>query len=177
MTPSVTESDVLTAVGQVLTGLLDTGVKIVVGQVNRVPSPSSPNYVVMTPGSRISFATNVSTYDAAAATVTIAKSTQFTMQLDIHGPEASDNSQTLLMLLRDPYAVSAFKAATVAIQPLYTSDPLQLPFVNGQQQYEDRWMMNLILQVNPAISTTQDFADTLTPDVLSVDAAFPPGAN
>jgi hypothetical protein len=60
MTPSITEAQVFTALGNLLTTILPTGVSIVVGQVNRVASPEG-DYVVMWALSRPRLGTNFET--------------------------------------------------------------------------------------------------------------------
>jgi hypothetical protein len=48
-TLTLTESQTLQAVGNFLVAVLPTGTQIVAGQDNRVASPQSANYAVMTP--------------------------------------------------------------------------------------------------------------------------------
>ena len=53
-------------------------------------------------------------------------------------------------------------------QPLYCDDGHQMPLINGEFQYEARWTIHARLQINPAISTPQEFADSLTPTLVEV---------
>jgi hypothetical protein len=110
----------------------------------------------------------------AAGSQNLMQPTQLTVQLDVHGPLSADNAQVIATMLRDPYAVDFFAAANADVAPLYTSDPRQMPFSNGEQQIEDRWLVEAQLQVNPSITVPQQFADALVTGIISVDAAYPP---
>lgn len=102
------------------------------------------------------------------------QATKFTMQLDVHGPNGGDNAQTIATLLRDDYACEQMAASGFDMQPLYASDPKQVPFINGESQYEERWVVEAVLQINPVVTTPQQFAGALAVDVVEVDAAYPP---
>jgi hypothetical protein len=51
---------------------------------------------------------------------------------------------------------------------------MQAALVNGEEQYEERWIVGANLQYNPVVSTPQQFADTLEATLINVDEAFPP---
>jgi hypothetical protein len=55
-----------------------------------------------------------------------------------------------------------------ALTPLYTSEPRQLVFDNGEQQMEERWVIDLCMQADVAITTTMQFADQLAVTVTPV---------
>lgn len=173
---SLSESQCLTALRGFLTGVLASGVEVVRGQDNRVPEPLSGDYVVMTPILRERLETNTTTYSDTPQTETRLDlmPTRYTVQLDVHGPSASDNSQVIATLFRSEYATTAFAAAGFDVTPLYTSDPRQMAFINGEQQYEDRWSIDAVMQVNPIVTTTQQFADVLDVGIIEVDATYPP---
>jgi hypothetical protein len=100
--------------------------------------------------------------------------TKWTVQLDIHGPSAADNVRVIDTLFRSEVGTDAFTESGFDIAPLYCNEARQMPaFVNAEQQYEWRWSMDACMQVNPIVSTPQQFADTLTPTVIVVDAAYP----
>lgn len=98
-----------------------------------------------------------------------------TVQIDVHGPSSTDNTQRLVTLFRDEYGTDFFAAYPWPVAPLYIDDGSQVPFVNGEGQYEDRWVLQAKLQINPTVSTPQQFAQTLTPAVIPVDVAVPIG--
>lgn len=93
--------------------------------------------------------------------------THVMIQVDVHGPASADNAARIATLFRDQFAVTSFDGLGLALAPLYTSDPRQIPFEDGEQQTEERWTIDLSMQANVIITTTQQFADeliaTLTP--------------
>jgi hypothetical protein len=148
------------------------------GQVNRVPEVLEADYVVMTPTRRVRLATNVEEWDYLAvdpAVKTSAQSTQLTVQLDVHGAQAADNTQLITTMLRSEYACTFLRDLGHGVQPLYADEGMQTPFINGENQYEDRWVIQAQLQATPTVSTPQEFADTLTATLVEIDATYPPG--
>lgn len=106
----------------------------------------------------------------------VVQNTKVVIQCDVHGPNSADNAQIISTLLRDGYGVQSFadQSPNYGVTPLFTEDPRQMPFVNAEQAYEDRYVVEIALQVNPIISVPQQFADAATVEVISVDATFPP---
>lgn len=106
----------------------------------------------------------------------IVQAVEWVVQMDVHGPQASDNAQILSTLFRDAYAVDYFAAHQFGagrVVPLYADDPRQMPFLNGEQQYEDRLIVTARLQVNQTVRVPQQFADELD-DLTLVAATSPP---
>ena len=102
------------------------------------------------------------------------QSTEVTIQHDVHGPVSADNSQIISTLMWDQYAFDQFKASGFVIEPLYCSDPRQIPFINGEQQYEDRWIIDAVLQANTVVGTPLQYATQLGPiAVIDVDVVYP----
>lgn len=168
MAPEVTEDTLLATLRTFLVGLQLAGVDsadIIQSQVNRVPEPKSANFVLMTPTYRRRLATNVTTWATAPDpapppdTIRMARDTEVTIQLDIHGPASADNAQVIATVWRSGYACEAINPEI--FQPLYASDGHQVPFINAEKQYENRWVMSLVLQANVAVSTEAAFADSI----------------
>jgi len=119
----------------------------------------------------------IGSYPMQAGSKTVEQSTQLTVQLDVHGPISADNAQIITTLFRDDYGVQAFQFNSgigiaeigmmtiggAEIVPLYTSDPRQMPFINGEQQIEERWIIDAVMQVNPIVTVPQAFATVLGP--------------
>lgn len=95
------------------------------------------------------------------------------VQIDVHGPASADNAQRIATLMRDQFGVSAFIDAGYDVAPLYTNNPRQIPFVNGENQIEERWIVETALQINPIVTVTQQFADALVASTTEVEAAYP----
>ena len=149
------------------------GANVVKGQANRVPMPAGPNFVILTPTGRGQLATTARSYtppvDPAPAPGSrqTQRSTRLDMQIDVYGPAAAENAQIIGTLLRDLYGCDFLRAHRV--QPLYCSDPTQLPLITGEQQYLARWMLQTALQFNPTVSTSQQFADIVDVNLVEID--------
>ncbi len=104
--------------------------------------------------------------------------TKVTVQLDVHGPNSADNAETIATLFRDPLAVSVFLASGFDVTPLYTEEPRQIPFINAEQAYETRWVVDAVMQANQ-VSTAQvavapiQFASTVSITLKNVSATDP----
>jgi hypothetical protein len=177
-TLSLTESNTLQALGQFLVAVLPTGTAVVVGQDNRVASPQSANYAVMTPIMRTRLATNLTTYaDGFPSNPTTRSDTQATMvtiQVDTFGPASGDNAQIIQTLFRSDWSCEQFAGYGFDVTPLYTSDPRQMKFTDESAQVQQRWSIDLQLQASPVVTVPQDFADELVVGVVNVDASYPP---
>lgn len=109
-------------------------------------------------------------------TLAVMQETEFTVQLDVHGPPAQvagDNAQRITTLMQGQFGVQAFLDAGGAVAPLYCTTPRMIPFDNDQKQVEERWVIECALQVNPTITVSGQFADTLEIDTVNVEAAYP----
>lgn len=167
--PSITETAILTALRTYLLSILPAGVEVVKGQANKVPEPTSPDFVVMTHMGRDRLSTNVDTWDMGGADPTVIAArhgTSSRVQLDIHGPNGTDNAQIITTLWRDDYACTSIDSAIFT--PLDATDGQQMPFINGENQYEDRWVVTLTLQSSPIVSTPMQFTSTLTPNISAI---------
>lgn len=111
----------------------------------------------------------------AAGVQTKMQETEVVYQLDVHGPNSSDFAQTISTMFRDPYAVDQFATSGFPISPLYADDPAQRPFVNENQQVENRWALDAHLQANITVSVAQQASDVLSVEAISVEAPpYPP---
>lgn len=221
--------------GAVFTG----GTDVRRGQVNRVSSPSAPNYVVYWPGISRRLGTNVDSFEDCRFTAQIAGETmtvsdvdfgaielgrdvfgegvasgtkvvafgtgsggpgtyvvaptqtvasevmaagsktmeqpiELHVQIDAHGPNSYENAVRISTVFRDEDGVRLFAQSGVDVTPLHADDPRQAPFEDDQSQVEERWIVTAVLQVNAATTTAQQFADELTPEIVNVDAEYPP---
>lgn len=109
----------------------------------------------------------------AAGVSLITQKAEFAIQLDVHGPQSADSSATITTLMRDGFAVDAFAASNVNIAPLYADDGRQIAFQNAEQQWEDRWVIEALLQADQTLLVPQQYATVLSVDILNVDAVYP----
>jgi len=178
-TISLTEDQTLEAHRLFLLGLFGPSTVVVVGQDNRVPEPGADSFIVMTPIHMERLETNVVSYaDGRVDDPVNGVGQRFDLapqkliiQLDVHGPSSPEWVRVIAAMYRTDYAVDAFAATGYAVTPLLTTEPRQAPFVGGEQQVEQCWMVDVTAQCNPVITTGQDFADQLTVGLIEVDSA------
>ena len=178
-TISITDSDVYETLRTFLLGILPAGVEVVKAQDNDVGEPIGPDFVTMNTITLPRLATNVDTFTdpgTGQGTRNSLASMALHVQLDVHGPGSANNAAMISTLFRDEYACTVFASVNPEIQPLYCEEPKQIPFINGENQYEQRWIIDAAIQYNPITQTPQDFASTVEVEIISVDAAYPPGA-
>jgi hypothetical protein len=101
-----------------------------------------------------------------------------TVQLDFHSAndtDAGDMAQTVATLLGDDIAVQQFvgQIPNYGVIPLYAEDPRQMPFLNAEQQYEWRWVVEAMLQANVVVQVPQQFADSVVVGLIDVDEKYP----
>lgn len=175
----LTEKQIGTALVAFLMTIVPEDVEIVKGQVNRVPSPKGDNYIVYWPGMRRRLATNTvtpATDDVLYNLNTYMEPTELSVQIDVHGPISADYAQMITTVWRSEYATEFFDARPEAVQVLTADDPRQLAFETGEKQIEDRWSIAALLQVNPVVTTVQQFADAVEIGLVEIDTVYPPGA-
>lgn len=94
---------------------------------------------------------------------------KWTVQLDIHGPNSGNNTRIIDTLFRSEYGVDFFDSATSwQCEPLYCSEARQIGFVNGENQWEERYVMDACLQINPIIGVPAQFFDQI--EVQTIEA-------
>lgn len=189
MNPSLTESQVYTALGDFIaavTGL--SAANIVRGQVNRVPMPPGPNWFSMQATGKRLMATAERSYDPPVpvtppvgttgtgasytpefGTTFIGRSTALYFQVDGYGPASGDYAQVFTTLFNDEYGTEFFRSK--GIGALYCEDPSQMPLIAGEQQYIGRWMIRVVLHAFIVANVQQGFADTLVTTLSEITHA------
>jgi hypothetical protein len=118
---------------------------------------------------------NLASTTLQAGSKNVMKPVKVTIQVDVHGPNSADNAQTITSLFQDDFGIQAFagfNAGAFTIVPLYSDDPRQVPFMDEEQQSEERWIVQLVLQVNSAVEVPEQFAGAVSVGTTSVDAAY-----
>jgi hypothetical protein len=110
----------------------------------------------------------------AAGTEALLQPTEVVVQLDVHGPCSADNAQVISTLFRDDFAVQQFATSGFDVTPLYAEDPKQVPFINAEQAFEDRWIVDVHMQANQTIVVPQQFAQAIKVVLHEIDASYPP---
>jgi hypothetical protein len=173
ITVSPSFSDVYTALRTLLLFVVPMGTEVVQGLGNRVPMPKQP-FVAMTLTSQNRITTNILTYNDPGTGVgmkEIEYQTQLMMQLDFYGPLSGQWAAAVAALFRDEVGVTLLGSACA---PLYADSAQMMPLINGEEEYEQRWMVGGYLQWNPILTTPQEFADSIDITLVNVDERFPP---
>lgn len=176
-TVSITELDLLIPLQSFLMQVTGLPIDNVLdGQQNLTPMPKS-DFIVMTPLSQVGMSTNRVAYDDngvfGEGKQINGRSTQWTCQIDSYGPSAAQNAAMLGTLFRSDYSCEWFRANGNILSPLYCSEPRQTSMINGEQQYEDRWTVDLIAQYNPTVTTPRDFMDNIKVGLIPADLFYP----
>lgn len=165
----IDDQDVFKAMRVFLQSFIPSTVQVVQAQDNRVPMPKG-GFVTMnnTGMDRLSF--NIDSY-AVNQDKTILTPTRYSMQLDFYGPTSQEWAMQTVALFRDDYATEIFPSN---IQPLYADDPVQIPLIDGEAQYEQRWKLVASLQYNPILSTTKQSMLGVDIGLAPIDQTFNP---
>ena len=115
------------------------------------------------------------TLSAGAKTMT--QDSEFVVQLDFHSPDtlAGDFAKAVSTSFRDEYATSFFAALSPplnSVTPLYADDPEQRPFINENDQYEWRWVLEAHLEADQTVTVPQQYADAASITVVDVAASY-----
>lgn len=117
---------------------------------------------------------NIGSELMASGTLSMMQPTQILTQFDVHGPNSSDYAQIVTTAFRDEFAFQQFAQSGFNLAPLYADDPKQIPFINGEQQVETRWVIEAVLQANQVVlGLPQQFFDSIAITDINVDVAFP----
>lgn len=167
-----------TLVLQAVSPVGPTPVPVIQGLVNRAAMPPpSPGFVCMTATLLTQHRTPVESWDIQAldpSAIEIEQGQLVRIQLDCYGALSADWATILAAILRTDYACRVFSEGGLDAAPLYAERPMQAALVDGEQQYEERWIVGANLQYNPVVSTPMQFADTLEATLINVDEAYPP---
>lgn len=167
---SLTIQDLYTKLAALLTTIVPVGVEVIQGRDNRVPMPSG-SFVSMLANVLKPVRTPETEWDDVNPTdIRIEQGTSVRIQLDMYGPGSSEWAVATMTVFRNDFAC----AALAPMAPLYCDDPKQAPLVNGEEQYEERWIVDAHMQYNPVVSTPMQFANAADVELINVDERYPP---
>lgn len=178
--PDYAQTDYFTVLRTLLMRHLPDGMPVVRGQQNRAGQPGAADFAVTWEIASNAISTPVETYfdsvpnNGTVSLTNILLPTERTVQIDVHGPASANNAQRIHALARSLLLSEEVAAITEDVAILYADDPRQVPFENAEMQTEQRWTIDLHVQVNGTISVTQQFFDEAHATLLEVDAAYPP---
>lgn len=171
------DTSVFTALRAFILDTLGTAVtEVVRAPVNRVPAPKNYPYIIMSPLSKTEIAwpsINISDPLVQPQSESITMPTEFAIQLDAFGPTAGDIMQMLYQTIQSPNAFDFFNTYSIqGVAPIYADAPNQAPFVDGEAEYEVRWIMRLRLQYNPTLTTAVQTASQAVVGIINVEATY-----
>ncbi len=164
----------ITAADSAFTGKL--GVGIYIFGVNVTPGTKITALGTGTGGIgtyTVSPSQTVGSETITGGTANLEQKVRITIQCDVHGPNGSDNAFAISIAMWDAIADRFFNSAVTGVSPLYSDDPKQMPFLNGEQQYENRWSVDIHVQTNQTVFFSQQFASAVDVDVINVSATYP----
>ena len=153
MTLTGTQQDVFNALWDLLTACLPADVSVIKGQDNRVAPPKGLDYAVMTYLGQTRLSTDQVEYRdpyPAPGSYLFKQPIEARVQVDLHGPRAADHVVIITTLFRSAYGCEVLRRS--GVQPLSTSEPTQLAFINEASQFEDRWSVDLMLQITQTVT-------------------------
>lgn len=168
-----TEDEVFDAVWQWVTSLFDAGdaVNIFKGFQNVTSTPYG-SYIVVSPGIAQRQNQLLRDYDSVNELSLNQRNTTYSYQVDCYGPSGPDWATIVSVAWRTLWSCDAL--AALPVTPLYADEPSQLNISNGEQQYEQRFMLRLFLQVNQTVALPQEFFTGPVPVEIEVPADLLP---
>lgn len=180
MTATVDTSldDLYTSVGNFIQLVLGTDIPVEQGQANRVASPpvatdggTPPSgFVQMQAFISKRTTTNQDSFDPVNQLLMAQSNSQVEVQLDFYGPLSKNWAEMVSTLWRDDYGCANLGPTC---QPLHADEAIQSALVDGEEQYEERWMLKAYLQYNPVTTVGQQSATALAVVAKNVDVTFP----
>lgn len=131
-------------------------------QDNRVPMEKG-QFCILTPlrFERLSTTRSVNqdTGDPSTSAMGWTEVRRADIQVDIYGPDAGDRAITLETVFSSDYGYDGIKARDERIAPLYSTAAIQAPMIDAEQQWQERYMLTISLQVHMTASFPQDYFD------------------
>jgi len=154
--------------------------QVVQGLPNRAPMPL-PGFISFQTIMRHRLRTSIDLpQNTADDLATITEGVELTVQIDCYGALTQtygpgDWANMLCATLRDNFGCAFFENALGAgiVDPLYCDDARMIPLVAGEDQYEERWSVSAVFQLNPTTTIAQQYAEVLKIQLVNVPAGIP----
>lgn len=111
------------------------------------------------------------------ASMNLEEGVQLRVQIDCYGPQstaiaagAEDWATMLSTTLRDNFGVVALAPN---LTPLHADEARFVPLEDGEDQYEERWMLEAFFQYNPVTTVPQQYANVAKLTTLDVPSQAP----
>jgi hypothetical protein len=155
-------------------GVVPAGTPVLRGPINRAAQPPV-DHVVFTILDRHRLRQNVETdvdpFPSAGGETQTEQGIKLMVQVDFYGRTAANWVDPFTTVW---HSEKAFRYLAPECAPLYADDGRMIPLTTGEEQFLERWAVTAMLQYNPVTSVPQQFADTLSANVINVDERYPP---
>ncbi|WP_437609678.1 phage neck terminator protein [Erwinia sp. V71] len=150
--------------------------EVLQAQVDRVPMPKG-QFCIMTPLRFTRLSTtreiNKDTGSPSTSAIGFTEVRQADIQIDIYGDDAGGRAIALETVFRTAYAYDAIKAIDSRLAPLYSTEAIQAPMINAENQWQERYMLTVSLQAHITIDVPQDYFDKAKFTINQADKANP----
>jgi hypothetical protein len=136
---------------------------------NRVAMPKG-NFINMWGLFKMGLSTPVETYNGAGS-LAVQRPLRYTMQVDCYGTDSSNIASLLAVVFRTSQSVLFFQ--NYSMTPLWVDEPKKMTFINGEEQYEERWVTVIHFQYNPSATAVQDYVTSTEVALIDADRVYP----
>lgn len=144
--------------------------------------PADPGFIAMTilRRERLNYSIIGQSDDVTDDTQTNETHYKVTVQLDFYGAAAYDWCGIVESLWKSAEGCAALGGldsdgnplANPICQPLYTDPSILAALDDGEEEYENRWLLGAVMQYNPVVMSVQDYATAATVQLINVDEAY-----
>jgi hypothetical protein len=167
---SITLSNIYTVLRTFILQYIPGSPTVIQGYPKRTAMPVGP-FIAITAMLKKRLSTNIDSWQPTTSPApapgpqTLEERQQVTIQMDVYGATSGEWADMLTALLRDNVGCLALAPTAT---PLYADDPVRAPLTNAEAQYEDRWIVQAVLQYNQVVTVGQDYAVELGPvDIMT----------
>jgi hypothetical protein len=165
-TPSITAAQVFTGLKAWLMDTLGLGTAAVVQELQNRSAAPKTGFVNMLHKTQKRQGANTVIYSGTGGTVTTTTPKDFQIQADCYGTASGDWANVIATMWQSPLAVAFL--APYGLTPLWADDPVELSGINGEEQYEERWIVLLHMQSNPTMAAPMTFLTVPKPTILDI---------
>ena len=164
--PSISVDQVIDAVATYIA--LFTEAEIIRGNVNRTPMPNG-SFIALTELRTKALNKPIEYYSDFTAVLN--EHNKIDIRVDFYGWDLAETARAIHSSFRTIWTVDKFPSNIV---PLLCSEPKKINIINAEEQYEQRWYMEMSLQYNPDINVPQDTFNTPGDTfVIPADVIYP----
>ena len=87
--------------------------------------------------------------------------------MDLYGPASGDWAAIVIALWRSEMTMNFM--ATYGLTPLWADDPVEMSLVNGEEQYEERWVTQLHINYQPSVTFAQQSMAAAQVGIVNVE--------